>query len=58
MGPAHFAVALAAKPAAPKVPLWVLLIACEVPDILSYAFRAIGAEDFGTLPVILPRGFK
>jgi hypothetical protein len=45
MGPAgHLAVGFAAKPAAPKAPLWVLLLATEVLDLLSFAFRTIGIE--------------
>ncbi len=42
MGPAHFAIALAAKPAAPKIPLWVLLIASEILDLLCFAFISLG----------------
>ena len=42
----HFAIALAAKPAAWKVPLWVLLLSTEVPDLISYLFRFIGIEKF------------
>ena len=29
------------------MPLWVLLIATEVLDLLSFGFQAIGVEDFG-----------
>jgi len=47
MGPGHFAIGLAAKPAAPKVPLLVLLLATEVLDLLCFGFQAIGIEDFG-----------
>ncbi len=42
----HFAIALAAKPAAPKVQLWVLLLSTEVPDLISYLFKFIGIEKF------------
>ena len=47
MGPGHFAIGLSAKPAAPKVPLLVLLLATEVLDLLCFGFQAIGIEDFG-----------
>lgn len=42
--PGHFAIAFAAKPATPKAPLWVLLVATEVLDLLAFAFMAIGIE--------------
>lgn len=45
--PGHFSVGLALKPVAPKVPLWVLLLATEVLDLLCFAFTAVGIEDFG-----------
>jgi len=32
MGPGHFGIAFAARPAAPKVPLWVLLVDQEGPS--------------------------
>jgi len=43
--PGHFGVGLAAKSAAPKAPLWVLLVATEVPDLLYFAFYAAGIES-------------
>jgi membrane-bound metal-dependent hydrolase YbcI (DUF457 family) len=46
--PGHFAIALAAKPFAPEVPLWVLLLSTEASDLLSYGFEFIGIEKFGT----------
>jgi hypothetical protein len=45
--PGHFSIALAVKPVAPKVPLWVLLLATEVLDLLCFAFAAIGVENLG-----------
>lgn len=45
--PGHLAIAFAAKPIAPKAPLWILLVATEVLDLLSYGFHALGIEDFG-----------
>jgi membrane-bound metal-dependent hydrolase YbcI (DUF457 family) len=44
MGPGHLGIGLAAKPAAPKAPLWVLLVASEGLDLLSFGFIAIGME--------------
>jgi membrane-bound metal-dependent hydrolase YbcI (DUF457 family) len=58
MGPGHFAIALAAKPAAPKMPIWVLLVASEVLDILTFGFKALGMEDFGVNTTSLERGLK
>ncbi len=40
----HFAVGLAAKPAAPKVPLFVLLIATLILDLLYFFFAFAGME--------------
>ena len=40
----HFAVALAAKPAAPKVPLFVLLVATLILDLLYFVFAFAGIE--------------
>ena len=39
--PGHFAIALAARP---KAPVWLLLVASEVLDLLAFAFMAIGIE--------------
>lgn len=44
MGPGHLGIGLAAKPVAPEVPLWVLLVASEVLDLLSFGFIALGVE--------------
>jgi len=44
--PGHFGIALAAKPLAPEVPLWALLVASEALDLLSFAFEALGFEEF------------
>ncbi|MBC8505009.1 MAG: hypothetical protein ISR58_12475 [Anaerolineales bacterium] len=46
MGPiGHLGIGFAAKPVSPKAPLWVLLVASEVLDILSFVFVAIGFEE-------------
>lgn len=41
---AHLGIGFAAKPLAPKVPIWVLLIASELLDILWLAFYVIGVD--------------
>ena len=43
-GIGHFAPAFVAKSAAHTVPIWVLLVASEVNDILSVVFSATGIE--------------
>lgn len=42
--PGHFAIGLAAKPLAPKLPLWLLLAATELFDVLFFVFQALGLE--------------
>jgi hypothetical protein len=42
--PGHLAIAFAAKPVAPKLPLWLLLVATEILDLLAFVFMAIGIE--------------
>jgi hypothetical protein len=44
-GIGHLAVGFAAKPAAPKIPLWVYLAASETNDLLYFAFTAVGLEQ-------------
>jgi hypothetical protein len=56
--PGHFAIGLAAKPAAPKVPLWVLLLASEALDLLSFGFEAVGIEDFGVSQTDINQGVE
>jgi hypothetical protein len=46
MGPGHLALGFATKPATPKVPLWILLVATEVLDLLTIPFQALGIEKF------------
>lgn len=41
---AHASIGLMAKPIAPRAPLWALLAATQVPDLLSFAFMATGLE--------------
>ena len=58
MGPGHIAVALAAKPIAPKAPLWALLAACEAADLLSFVFLAVGLEKPAVSTVDLVHGVR
>lgn len=47
MGPlGHFAIGMAAKPAAPRVPLAVLLFATLFPDLLAVALSYAGIEGY------------
>jgi hypothetical protein len=57
MGPiGHFAIGLAAKPAAPKIPLWLLLAATETLDLLCFGFTALGIESAGSSQTDLVHG--
>jgi hypothetical protein len=58
MDPAHFAIGLAAKPAVPRVPLWILLLASEVFDLLTFLFDAIGIEKIGVSQTDINLGVK
>ena len=49
-GISHLAVGLAAKPLAPKVPLWTLLVASEAIDILWGVLAAARIETLGNSP--------
>lgn len=43
-GIGHLAAGFAAKPVAPKIPLWVFLLAGETNDILYFLFSSAGIE--------------
>ena len=58
MGPGHLGIAFAAKPAAPKIPLWVLLVASEALDLLCFGFTAVGVEKFGVSHADIAEGIK
>lgn len=45
--PGHLAIGFAAKAITPKTPLWILLLASWLLDVLSIVFVAIGIEDTG-----------
>ena len=49
-GIAHFGVGLAAKRVAPKVPLWILLVASEFIDIIWFILFLLGIENLTTSP--------
>ena len=46
----HLAIALAAKPATPKAPLWVLLVATGVLDLLCFMLMALDIEPEPEIP--------
>ncbi len=56
--PGHLAIGFAAKRAAPKAPLWVLLAATEIPDLLFFAFQAIGIESAADSTTDLAQGVQ
>ena len=58
MGPGHLGMGLVAKPLVPKVPLLVLLVASEVPDLLYSAFQAAGIENPGVTTLDFNQGLK
>ena len=41
---AHASIGLIVKPIVPKAPLWALLAATQVPDLLCFGFMAAGVE--------------
>ncbi|MGC1648610.1 MAG: hypothetical protein WA741_22560 [Candidatus Sulfotelmatobacter sp.] len=57
MGPiGHFSVGLAAKPAVPKVPLGILLLATWILDVLAIVFGFAGIERGGSTELSLSHG--
>lgn len=52
----HFAIAFSAKPAARKIPLWLLLMAAELLDLLYGLFKALHIETLGTNHIDLSHG--
>jgi hypothetical protein len=58
MGPGHFGIAFAAKPVAPKAPLWLLLVASELLDLLTFLFAGIGMERIGTSQTDIEQGTR
>lgn len=58
MGPGHFGVALVAKPLAPRVPLWVMLITSEGIDILFFLFSMLGIEKQSISKTSIEKGIE
>ena len=56
--PGHLGIGFAAKPAAPKAPLWVFLVASWFLDLLSFGFEAIGLESFGVSHTDFEKGLQ
>ncbi len=52
----HFAIAFSAKPVTNKIPLWLLLVASELLDLLNGLFEALHIENIGTNHVDLSHG--
>ncbi len=46
----HIAAGFASKPLSRKVPVWVLIAATEMLDILAIAFALVGIEKAGYIP--------
>jgi membrane-bound metal-dependent hydrolase YbcI (DUF457 family) len=57
-GIGHLAVGFAAKPLAPKVPLWVLLVAAEANDLLYFGFSAAGLEPKAEMTMDFNQGVR
>ncbi len=54
----HASIALIVKPFVPKAPLWALIAACEVPDILYFGFQAAGIENSGATSLDFTHGLQ
>jgi membrane-bound metal-dependent hydrolase YbcI (DUF457 family) len=54
----HLAIGFAAKPIAPIAPLWALLLASEVPDLLFFGFEAAGIEYQAVTQTDLNQGLQ
>jgi hypothetical protein len=55
---AHASIGLMVKPAAPKAPLWALIAATQVPDLLSFGFTALGIEKPGSSNMDFNQGLQ
>jgi membrane-bound metal-dependent hydrolase YbcI (DUF457 family) len=54
----HASVGLIVKPFAPKVPLWSLLAATQIPDLLFFGFQAAGIEHPAVTQFDLDQGLR
>jgi hypothetical protein len=57
-GIGHLAAGFAARPAAPKIPLWVFLAASETNDILYFLFVAVGLESKAVTTMNFSEGIR
>ncbi len=55
---AHASIGLMAKSFAPKAPLWALLAATQVPDLLCFGFMATGLEHGAVTQLDLNNGLQ
>jgi membrane-bound metal-dependent hydrolase YbcI (DUF457 family) len=55
---AHASIGLMAKPIAPKAPLWALLAATQVPDLLYFGYTASGIENPGVSTMNFNQGLE
>jgi len=55
---AHASIGLMAKPVAPKAPLWALIAATQVPDLLCFGFMAAGIENPGVSTTNFSQGLE
>lgn len=53
---AHASIGLFSKTAAPRVPLWALIAATQVPDVLFFIFEAAGLEHQAETQTSLSQG--
>ena len=58
MGPGHLGLGFAAKRIAPKVPLWALLVATEVLDVLFAIFQAASMEYMAVSTFDINKGLQ
>ncbi len=53
---AHISIGLMAKSVAPKAPVWALVAATQVPDLLFFVFQAAGVEHQAITQTSLSQG--
>lgn len=55
---AHASIGLMAKPIAPRAPLWALVAATQLPDLLYFGLNAAGIETPGVSVTSLQQGLE
>ncbi len=55
---AHASIALMARPLAPRAPVWTLVAATQVPDVLFFVFQAAGFERQAATKLDLSDGLR